>query len=96
MAEETSEYLISQTHPLAERFGIPERIGTLIICGQGPVQDSATKVKLESLGSAMPGYVSGHEANTWLRLIARAAGELNREGDIGLIIPSGKDSGGRH
>lgn len=91
----------SQEYPILKSLGIPEResgkpIGTLILCGQGPVQDSATKVKLESLDSAMPGSVSGHEANTWMRLIARAAGELNREGDVGLIITSGKDTGGRY
>lgn len=101
MAEATSEYLIPQTHPLAEKLGIPERkpgerIGTLIICGQGPVQDSATKVKLETLDKAIPGVVGRHEANTWMRLIARAAGELDREGDVGLIITSGKDTGGSY
>lgn len=91
----------SQKHPILESLGIPEKqsgkpIGTLIVCGQGPVQDSATKVKLESLDSTMPGRVSEHEANTWMRLIARAAGELNKEGDVGLIITSGKDTGGKY
>lgn len=90
-----------QKHPVLESLGIPERqigkpIGTLILCGQGPVQDSATKVKLESQDIAMPGSISGHEANTWMRLIARAAGELNFEGDVGLIITSGRDTGGKY
>lgn len=101
---EVSEELTSslQERPILESLGIPEKesgkkpIGTLIMCGQGPVQDSATKIKLESLDSAMSGYVSGHEANTWMRLIARAAGELDREGDVGLIITTGKDTGGSY
>jgi 2,3-bisphosphoglycerate-dependent phosphoglycerate mutase len=88
-------------NPLLESLGIPEKdsgkpIGTLIVCGQGPVQDASTKVKLENLNNAMPGTVSGHEANTWMRLNARAAGELNSERDVGLIITSGKDTGGKY
>ncbi|MCL5432810.1 MAG: YdcF family protein [Patescibacteria group bacterium] len=101
MAENDSEHLISHNHPLADNLNIPEResrerIGTLIICGQGPVQDSATKVNLGKLEKAMPGSISAHEANTWMRLNARAAGELGREGDVGLIIASGKDTGGSY
>lgn len=98
---ETSGEFIQERHPLLESLNIPEKdsgkpIGTLILCGQGPVQDSATKVKLESLDNVLPGSVSRHEANTWMRFIARATGELDREGDIGLIIPSGRDTGGKY
>lgn len=103
MAEVSAAELLPslQKHPISESMGIPEKqfgkpIGTLIMCGQGPVQDSATKVKLESLDTAIPDSVSGHEANTWMSDIARATGELNREGDIGLIVPSGRNTGGKY
>jgi hypothetical protein len=102
MESSNNELLPSlKSHPIAESLDIPEQsfgkpIGTLILCGQGPVQDSATKVKLENLNNAMPGSVSKPEANTWMRLIGRAAAELNSEGDVENIITSGKDTGGKY
>ena len=87
----------AQFKPLLKSLRIPENpqgraIGVLIIAGQGPNQDVRTYVKLETMEANLPGTISGHQANTWMRLGARAAGELDREGDIGLIIPAGGKS----
>lgn len=93
-AEAQSEVLPFHQNTLLDELGIPpvekgRRIGTLILCGQGPVQDRATKVKIGSQDGALPGTIEHHEANIWMRLIARAAGSLDTTGEVGLIIPSG-------
>jgi len=88
---------------LTEALHVPEtetgkQIGVLVLCGQGPVQERRSKVKIASLEGQIPGATSehGHEANSWMRLIARAAGELDQTGDVGVIIPSGKATGGEY
>ncbi len=95
-ADELSSF--SQEKPLAHTLGIPEKIGyrpigVLILCGQGPVQEAGKSVKLKMMEQAMPGSVKKPEANTWMKLIARAAGQLDKEKDVSLIIPSGKATG---
>ncbi len=92
---------IPQQGSLLDALGIPESmtgqaIGVLILCGQGPVQDARTKVKISSLQEKIPGSVEDHEANTWMRMIARAAGELDSTGEVGLLIPSGRATGGEY
>lgn len=86
---------LQPAQPLLKELGI-SHIGTLVLLGQGPIQDSRTKIKLESLAAHLPGDVSGHEANTWMKLIARAAGELDQTGQVDMIIPSGRATGGEY
>ncbi len=73
--------------PLLKELGI-SHIGTLVLLGQGPVQDSATKVKLENIAGGEG------EANTWMRMIARAGAALYKTGEVETIIPSGRATGG--
>lgn len=87
----------STPQPLLEALNIPEQldgpaIGVLILAGQGPGQVSGTYVKIGEQDKMMPGSVQDHEANTWMRLIARVGGELDQTGQVGLIIPSGGNS----
>lgn len=72
---------------LLHEHGI-SHIGTLVLLGQGPVQDAATKVKLQEI----PGGEG--EANTWMRMIARAGAELYKTGGVDAIIASGRATGG--
>ena len=73
--------------PLLKELGIGH-VGTLVLLGQGPVQDAYSKVKLEKIAGGEA------EANTWMRMIARAGAELYKSGGVDAIIPSGKATGG--
>jgi uncharacterized SAM-binding protein YcdF (DUF218 family) len=92
----------SQTNPLLAELGIlpsevpgKKAIGILMLLGQGPVQDAATKVKMEVLEQRLgEGSVGRPEANSWMRMIARAGATLYKTGEVDAIIPSGRATGG--
>lgn len=69
-------------------------IGTLVLCGQGPILDRATSIKLQTQNDIFPNADINPSANSWMRLIARAGGILDSTGEVGLLIPSGKNTGG--
>ena len=77
----------SFSNPLCKELAIAH-IGTLVLLGQGPVQDSATKFTLEKIpaGNAEP--------NTWMSMIARAGAQLFKTGEVDRIITSGRATGG--
>lgn len=78
---------------IIERAGLSKI--KLILCGQGPVIEKGTAVKAGALDEQCPGIVEHYGANTWMRFIARAAGVLDKRGEVDVIIPSGRATGGK-
>lgn len=70
---------------------IREKVDYLLICGQGPVQTKKEKVKAESIENANP---EDAEANSWMKFIAYAAGEIYQKGLAGKLVLTGGKTGG--
>lgn len=66
----------------------------LIVCGQGPVIEAGTSIKAGALDAESHGIVKRYGANSWMRLVGRAMGILDRAGLVDVIIPSGRATGG--
>lgn len=73
---------------------IPGQRISLIVCGQGSVIESGSSVKAGTLDAEIPGIVERYGANTWMRFIARSMGILDKHGEVDVIIPSGRATGG--
>lgn len=77
--------------PIIERKG-PGRI-KVILCGQEPVMEMGSSAKMAELESLSPGIVERFGPNSWMQTIARAAGILDKRGEVDVIIPSGRRRG---
>lgn len=74
------------------------RVDYLVICGQGPVQEKGEKVKVADSqwvkSGAEIGEGKGPEANSWMKFISYAAGEIYQKGLCGKVVLTGGKTGG--
>ena len=83
-----------ESRPERERI----RVDYLIVCGQGPVQEKGEKVKVADSQWAKSGAEIGEgnwsEANSWMKFISYAAGEIYQKGLCGKVVLTGGKTGG--